>query len=63
MGVYSCKAKVYSWFFAGARGLLSKISFFFYINRVRGLELYNTVLENLYENILFTFNRVLGVYD
>jgi hypothetical protein len=26
--------------------------FFFYINRVRGLKLYNTVLENLYENIL-----------
>jgi hypothetical protein len=44
--------KLYSCFFARARGLLVYI-FFFYYNRVLGLiVLYNTVLENSYDNIL-----------
>jgi hypothetical protein len=35
-GVYLCEAKVYSWFFAGARGPLSKISFFFILIGFKG---------------------------
>jgi hypothetical protein len=50
-GGYCCFAKVYSWFLAGARDLLNYI-FFLFNNRVLGLVVYNTVLENLYENIL-----------
>jgi hypothetical protein len=46
MGEYLCEAKVYSCFFARARGLLS-ISFFLLIIGFKGIKLYNRlVLEN-----------------
>jgi hypothetical protein len=52
MGAYCCFSKSILLFFARA-GLLTLYLFFFNINRVIGLlVLYNTVLENSYDNIL-----------
>jgi hypothetical protein len=36
MGEYLCEAKVYSWFFARARGLLDDISFFLLLIGFKG---------------------------
>jgi hypothetical protein len=52
MGEYCCFAKVYSCFFARARDLLKCNSFFLLLIGLEGNSLYNTVLENSYDNIL-----------
>jgi hypothetical protein len=51
-GYTGAKRKVYSCFFARARDLLSVTLFFLILIGFKGCSLYNTVLENLYDNIL-----------
>jgi hypothetical protein len=52
MGVYYCFSKSILLFLRGRAGLTKDISFFLLLIGLEGCIVYNTVLENSYDNIL-----------